>query len=744
MKNRIDDFFKELSQNCHNMAKVPQGAKPGNNEFSITHDWKIIIPSPCLLQIKEAACDLKEFFKNTFNISIAIIENNSSPEFRHAKSILLTLSEDTSACAESYTINCTPDTIAIEGADGSGIMYGVYYLQDLMKFRKAPILSIGITKRKPLLATRIFRSPMAFYYSEELYGLKQAYPDAYLRKLAGHGFNGIWLRGILRDLVKSSIFPEFGSRSNELQSHLNNLIHRCTKFGIKVYLYLTEPLGIDLDDPFCQNHPEMLGAFNDYQQMYALCTGNKEVREYLDKGFYSLFSNAPGLGGVILITASEHVTHCYSHVNTRNNRKVTCKHCENHSPAEVISEVITLINDGIKRADKHAKVIAWNWSWSMHYDDPQSEIIQKLPEDVIVMADFERGGIKQTDGFSHLVDEYSLTYVGPSERFKGTAQATLAGNHKMFAKLQLGVTHEMPTVPYFPVLDKIANKMKGVNKLGCSGMMGCWNFGNILSRNTEVAHWYSWHPVPENTNSLLLKIAARDFGEQASEIIVKAWEAFSLASDHFPFDNKLVYGGPMSYGAAYPLFFQKENKPMPIVWLLPKEMEYNISFECMKKTEFGDLYENFTSALGVERNIECFKRLCRDWTDGISLLTKAFKLVPEYLANNLEREYNVCKMIHCQFQSTLNFIEFTYLRNILYENNEIEQRHSLLQKMLKIAESELQNSLTAKELSENDISLGFHGEAFGYFYTPEKINTKIEKVRHIIDVEIPDYIKNKP
>ena len=90
----------------------------------------------------------------------------------------------------------------------------------------------------------------------------------------------------------------------------------------------------------------------------------------------------------------------------------------------------------------------------LYEDEPQESVIKSLPLEVIIMADFERGGKRITNGHPHVVDEYSLCYVGPSERFKGASAAARRLKHQVFAKLQIGVTHEIATVPHFPVYHK--------------------------------------------------------------------------------------------------------------------------------------------------------------------------------------------------------------------------------------------------------------------------------------------------
>ncbi|MDP8218398.1 MAG: glycoside hydrolase family 20 zincin-like fold domain-containing protein [Candidatus Theseobacter exili] len=724
-------FFKGLKSPIYTKRIFSGKEKPCGDEFAITSDWRIVIPRESSPQILVTANDLKKFLKIVAGVKISVVKSDSIPR-NQEKHIFLRIKESPSKKQkqESYNIKCSAKNITIVGADASGVMYGIFYLEELMRFRKAPILKTQRIERKPVLETRIFRSPMAFFYHNELPDMDNAYPDEYLLKMAKHGFNGIWLRGVLRDLVKVSCFSEFGERSEEDIEHLNKIIKRCANYGIKVYFYFTEPLGLDVKSDFWSKHPEVKGEFCESQGVYALCSSTEPVISYLKDGFSCLFKNAPGLGGVILITASELHSNCWSHGGEKNG--ITCERCAIRKPSDVISEVITTINSGVKSTAPEAKVIAWNWSWAGREDDIERKIIESIPDDVILMADFERGGKREIDGFEHMVDEYSLSYIGPSERFSQAKKLADKLGKQVYAKTQIGVTHEIATVPYFPILPKIAEKYRRLVEVGGKGVMACWNFGNILSRNTELANWFSWSPSPESAEEILQKMAERDFGTRHAEMFMKAWNIFSQATDWFPFSNKFVYTAPMNFGAAYQFYWEKTDKPMKIPWLLPKEVKYNFKTSSMTKTEFGDNLEDFCSAFGIEQTLKCLEKMCGIWIEGIKLIKSYLQEIPEHLKENAEREYRVAAAIYSQFKSTIHFISFVNLRNQYHEEVNITNKSELLSQLEKTVKLEIENSYFLKELCVKEKQLGFHGEAFGYMYTVDKIDAKIKQTQNVL------------
>lgn len=278
---------------------------------------------------------------------------------------------------------------------------------------------------------RIWRSARSRFGSEQLPGGEHdetltalaAYTDDELKKIADAGFNAIWLHGILHHLVQVAPFMELGKDSAKHITAMQTLIDRAAQYGIKVFLYMQPPRALDDRDDFWKKHPDCRGeelVFPDIT-LRCMCTSTPQVQQYLVNAGEALLKSLPELAGVILITASEFAQHCFSHRCHKPLTKpwhveITCPRCYKRTRAEVIAELITMLHKGIRKSSATAEVIAWNWSWERPEDE--SAIIQALPEDVILMADFERGGYKDLLRRKHFfMDEYSIGYSGPSEKF---------------------------------------------------------------------------------------------------------------------------------------------------------------------------------------------------------------------------------------------------------------------------------------------------------------------------------------
>ncbi|HXK45437.1 MAG TPA: hypothetical protein PL060_05720, partial [bacterium] len=359
---------------------------------------------------------------------------------------------------------------------------------------------------KAVFEMRIIRSPYGDFYGRDIEDSVKNHPDSYLEEIAKEGFNAVWLHCVLKDIVSCDVFPEFGRKETEQIPALNRLIEKAGKYGLKVFLYFCEPRGFREEDVFWKNHPDVKGqslicrGISPFSgKYYALCSSTEKVKEYLYQSSYNLFKKASGLGGVFMITASEFHTHCYSHypkwrlnfadllMSEWAKNTFECTRCQEREPYEVVAEIIQLVNKGIKDANPEAKVIAWNWSWYIIEPDPQRELINRLPEDVIILADFERGGYRNILNKRLEIDEYSLSYTGPSPRFKKLFTLAKERNMKVIAKLQIGSTHELVTVPYIPVPYKVAEKLHRMRKMGVNGYLGCWIFGGNISPMSKVA-----------------------------------------------------------------------------------------------------------------------------------------------------------------------------------------------------------------------------------------------------------------
>jgi hypothetical protein len=227
-----------------------------------------------------------------------------------------------------------------------------------------------------------------------------------------------------------------------------------------------------------------------------LCTSTPDGKAYVYEMARRLHETVPDLAGTIHINASEAPTHCYCHTITNPGGKVfssnqehlgiDCPRCAERTPEEIIAEILNLYHQGCRDAGCPAPVIAWNWNWVMYSPHPQQDLIKRLHPDIIVMADFECGGMMPILGQARIVNEYSLIYTGPSERYTTITDCARRTGHNIAAKLQLGTTHELGTAANMPMLGRIHDKLRYLHAQSVAGIFGTWNFGNRFTINTAA------------------------------------------------------------------------------------------------------------------------------------------------------------------------------------------------------------------------------------------------------------------
>ena len=739
-------FADELLAPTYEESFRREEVTAGTGEVMVDDTWAVSIRgTEELLQI--AANYLTSFLSQSMGCDVS----DSSA----GKSLVLEVDTTLDDNPESHRLVVNADAIRIVGAGPQGVLQGVFRLANRMREKGAPILAPGEEKRTPLFKHRIHRSPLSCFYREELTGYdghpfaatsfapgleypayreQDAGPDVFyhdnmLMRLLEHGFNGIWIRGAFRHFAKTSAFPEWGQLSDEILPRLHDLTDRAERFGMKVFLYLNEPLGVAEDDEFFDKYPQCKGAPSSVKPWINLCTSTPEVKTYLRESAQYVFTHVPKLAGFVMITASEFPSHCWCRTGInpddpteRIGEVQACPRCVTRTPQETVGELFSLVHEGATSAKPDAEIIAWNWSWRMWEPDPQRGVLEALPPRIIVMGDYERGEPAEALGFEYTNDEYSIKVIGPSARFRGVADFLTSQNRPIYARIQIGTTHENPDIPYLPVPPNIAKKYLSLPEAGVSGLMTCWNFGNMPSLGTEIAGEFSWSPQPDLQTGLRA-VAARHFGEAAADDVLEAWEAMSRAHDAFPSSIPVMYNGPISRGPNFPFIFEQIGKNFPKSWLLESDIR-------------GDLF-TWTSPFGPEKVLECYRAEVAEGRKAVEMLKQAWVKAAGDDRRRLERETGVMEFHLIQTESAANVLDFLLNRNAFYGAANATEKRRQLDRIEQICRQEMDNIRAAIPLLEADSRLGWHGEAYGYMITVFGVEEKLESLNTLVEERLP-------
>lgn len=587
---------------------------------------------------------------------------------------------------------------------------------------------------------RIWRAPDSSFHGNELEQAADVYTADVLKAISQEGFNGVWLRGKLHRLMDQSVFPSLNEpEAAGYRRDLRAVIERGRRCGVQLYLFFNEPLALRADDPFWQQHPDVAGQpHRDYGEDFdrvALCTSHPKVQQFMREAIASVLDDLPGLGGVILITASEHHAHCWSHQVIRPlndgctqvaTAPLQCNRCRDRGAAEVVAELITIWRDVAADRPSPVRVLCWNWSWSMWYPDPQTQVYERLPDGVGVILDFERGMQVQRLGRLIDIDEYSLSVTGPSDRFVSSKAVATARGLPVYAKLQLGTTHEIATVPNLPLMEQLHGKLLALSNEHASGFMGTWCFGCSRTLNTAAVGFYASDPDRyADRDTFLQQLAIKYFGEVDSDEILSAWQKFGQAFSHYPFSIRFLYWSIINCAPAYPLSTRYEARPLGGAWV---------------RHEWGDRLEDSLDApMDLAGIAEALHAVADGWESG--LISYARALLPNtdnpVLQSHRREELSCATMIGLQIRCAANIYHFGAWRQEQMQQSDLTPPCDLTLDDEAIAILQHQRTLAtaAARLCRHDPRLGFHQEDQAAFYDEASIRANIRHLDRILPAQ---------
>ncbi len=622
----------------------------------------------------------------------------------------LTLVKGAVAGKESFRLCVSAEGARVVAEETEGVRRALVYIEEEMTKREGAFLPLGEIQRKPYIRTRMTRgffSPTnrAPKFGDELLDEVDYYPDEYLNRLAHNGTNALWIYTSFRALIDMPQFEQNKAEVARRIAKLSRVVERCARYGVKVFIFAIEPHGITPEE--AATHPELLGGRLSNGR-HPICLRQEAEREYVIGAVEKLFRTVRGLGGYISITAGERTTTCPS-VSTYT----TCPRCSKFSRGENLAYCVDIIKEGIRRAGTGAEFVSWTYGHRYWTEEDVREYARNAPTDVRLMQNFEDGGLNMQLGKPRVAWDYWLSYVGPCDKFIITAEEAKKRGCEMWAKMQVCNSHELATVPYIPVPGILYDKYKIARELGTTGIMECWYFGNYPSLMSRASGALSFLDSFESKEKFLLEFAARLYGESRAEGVVAAWRAFEDGYRNYPTNVMFNYYGPMHDGVVWKLQLLPKNNPLSRTWLLPDVPDGDRIGECLFRGHTLD--EAITLA---ERIHEGFQR-------GISLLP-----LPES-----EEFSKLARALGVLFSSGLDILKFYRLRARLGKG--VGDASAILGEMRALVMKEIENSRAMIALCEADSRLGYHSEAEGFKFFPEKLLDRIAWLKTLLAEEFP-------
>lgn len=619
---------------------------------------------------------------------------------------------------EEYSIEVSETKCIVSAGDTEGVRRGLFFIEDEMNRREGSFLPLGVIRRKAVLKTRISRCFFSPHYQTngagELADDTDYYPDSYLNRLAHDGVNGLWIQEHFRKLLPSDVIPEYGKESKERLERLNRVIQKCKRYGIRIYLEGVEPAST-YNNPDLKNHPEILGqAFGEHN---AFCPSTLKGQEYIRESIKKLFTLVPDLAGLITISVGESVATCAG----VEVGEFSCPHCleTGLSKAEILANCENIMADALSEVKPEAELISWTYAMRTWEFEEALEYFNVRSDKTINMTNFEDLGTPIQLGKPRLAYDYWLSYTGPGELFTSAAEIGESRNTPVYAKIQVCNSHEVASVPYVPVPGILYDKFRYMHEHNITGVLYCWYFGNYPSLMNKAASELSFTPFFKTKQEFLEYLASIYWGKDARKV-AEAWQCFEDGYSQYPVNVAFEWYGPMADGPVWPLHLKPVDLPCTRTW------------EAVNMVGSDRLGEFMLMGHTHGEALTLCQDMSRNWKQGKQLLEEL-----DSRGEHIRKEQqSVAKALDCLFESGANIIKFYYLRNLLgfLEGDALQ----ILDEMEEIVRQEMQISKTLSMLCEMDKRLGYHSEARGYKFFPDKLQWRIAELEKLLETEFPE------
>lgn len=620
-------------------------------------------------------------------------------------------------CFEAYKILVDQSGCTIVAADTEGIRRALVFVEDEMLRREASVLKIGEIKRKPHITARVSRcyftaaSCTANEEKEnELCDDIDYYPDEYLNRLAHDGINALWLGATMRFLVKHPLIPEYGKDADKRIAKLKEVVAKCKRYGIKIYLFGIDPAS-SYQNPDFLNHPEMHNDSNTGKLKF-VCPSTESGYRYMREAIQSIFRSVPDLAGFINLSAGESMSHCAS------SGLLTCKRCiENYGTmGKTLAAVEKILADAIFEVNPNAEYISWTYAqrgW------PKADTIESCncrDKKVKHLANFEDHTRVNQLGKDRIATDYWLSFAGPGQLFETCLDINKKRGIDTWAKIQVCSSHEISTVPYVPVPALLYEKYKYMYENQIHGVMQCWFFGNYPCLMNKAAGELAFEPFFQSKEEFLTHLAGIYWGRDA-KTVAKAWDLFTEGYKNFPVGVMFEWYGPMQDSPVAPLHLKPVDRTLASTWLL-KEMSGG--------DRIGDCLLNSHT---IDEAVTLTNEMIKLWGEGFDTLSA----LDCFDNKNRTEQINIAKAIGLIFESGRDTFRFYELRRKLGIGEGDPKQ--VLDEMRKIVEREIEISSLLIPLCQEDNRIGYHSEAHGFKLFPKKLKWRIEKLHELLSTE---------
>lgn len=531
-------------RNPHRLVEYDPAARPQSGDVTIRDGWSVACDWPDA-RVSALVCDDLADFLAHLGVKAG---SGGQPQ------IMLRYA-DADLRPRDFRWNCNPQGVAVEAGGAAGLWAAVAWLEFEMRTRRGPFLPSGVYERRAAWEHQISQGPWGGNYSVPDFSPAYLSDDSFWL-YAHYGVNEMMIYGDLLCYAESVILPELNypeaGRNLEV---LRDCAQRAALYGVRLSYVPVGPKLL-LEHPVFAANPEVGGIVIErkgtpYPLLRFLCTESAAVRGFYREQFSRLFSAVPELAGLILIVAQESFYHCKMWWGMQ---RVKCPRCEPLSTETVLAHILDDIRGAVQAANSSAFVAAWPYATQGWERPDRLEFIRRLPAGTAFMISVDKEPAYRKDRYIKNVWDYSIDHVGPSAAAKSCAALCRASGRPLLVKTETGIGLEVIQFPYVPAMQRLAGKWEGVRSLQPAGVHQSWLFFGMFNSRAEALGLWAAYAAEMPAESYLLRLAVRDMGPGAAELVVEAWRNMSAAMGHLPvLLFNYYYVGPSFLGPCHPL-----------------------------------------------------------------------------------------------------------------------------------------------------------------------------------------------
>ncbi|OGD21641.1 MAG: hypothetical protein A2W03_17015 [Candidatus Aminicenantes bacterium RBG_16_63_16] len=700
---KANPFYKWL-HTPHNRRFLPKPWRPEAGEFLIDGEWSVRAagkhddPGPFALQ------EIRSFFRDAGGFALA-----EKPTMREFVLRVEGRAGDRLE-GDGYSLTAADGRVEITSPTWRGVLYGVFYLEQLLLERGMPALKPMSITRRPDFDVRMFGDVYGTFTVSGLRINRPVNRDTF-SALSRFGANATFTFVNLTDYLDGSVYPELGNPDREKNlAELARLANLCRSVGLDLYLDAYNPK-LPSNHPVFLAHPNARGASQHGHDIRSLCPSDPGTLRFIADSWADVFRRVPALGGMVTIIGGEGFYHCYMRAGKDGP---DCPRCRNRAAEDVVADLTNAVFRAVRKVKPDAELLAWPYSAFVWSKDPyQLGLIEKLDPGIQLVSEIDKDHLYQKEGYVKNIWDYSIDFLGPSDRFRAMKTAVEKRGLKLCSKTETSVSLEFHSIPYIPCLQRWGERLDVIRAQRPASIYYAYDIaGFTRSRSEELAGRLSWEPAGTAAEEIL-KIARRDFGPEAAGGVIEGWRLFSEAVGHCPHLTHSYYRGPSFIGAAQPLMLNEENMPEKLFGRFFYLAEEDLSEGTGQALKLRPIYTENIKISPAE--IADMDKAVKLWEEGVAAIESARAKVPAPYLEEFQKEADLGAYLLTVFRAIAAGNHFFTLRAEyagLTKGPEISEGDraraaAALREMEKTAAADTENARQALAIARRDPRLDF-------------------------------------